>query len=186
MRGWYRAAMWEFLTSSTSPWWTGLMGAVIGGAISNLASRANEERKAKREANARWVSQVQELSTEVITLSLEIVNRVNDVRQQWRRSHELMPPTKSADRDARLDALMQEIWPLKVRMNGCTANLHILRAGSIAEAGDSLGGIVSRIGPTSEPEEWKASMADLVEAQKTFIDLVQELSSAPSHKALGK
>lgn len=80
--------MWEFLTSDSSPWWTGLLGVVLGAVFGLVGVRAADKRRFAREDRQRWDQPLLDATVGLLDL--------------WRVTLDRRPAKGHADNDERV------------------------------------------------------------------------------------
>lgn len=169
-------AFLDFLTSSTSPWWTTLVGVALG----YFFSRANESRKAKRDADQLWITNVQNLASDYVGVTLQYLQvMLTGVELFAKSSNGQSHKAELLDLDDRITALGLDILHGAVR-------LKMMRTGSIATQAATIQDATSHLefAMSFEQFDQKAqlindSIADLIEATEYLVD-------KPSKRVLGR
>jgi uncharacterized membrane-anchored protein YhcB (DUF1043 family) len=173
----------KFLTSDTSPWWTTLAGVALG----YFFSRANENTKAKREAQERWVSQIQNISADFVNMMTEVMRIKNVQRNAYIALSEKYSGVELNTKQTEFKrSAYIELDPVLLRTNDCVTRLSILNAGPISTAAKEHWDHLLTMKVTDTSKTYKEWFEEYRRLHKEFTATAQRLVPAKNHKQLSK
>jgi hypothetical protein len=144
---------WNFLTSETAPWWSALVGTVVGGVITYLTtSRATQQQREADRLKAederfhadkdRWRQETITLVSELMVANYQYLERILVSRRVLRSSFPRTPGTGTeAYRDytqLSADLVSSETLPMLSELQRLFSLFQVTAGGDIADAATNL------------------------------------------------
>lgn len=129
--------MWDFLTSDTAPWWTGLLGVVIGAVSGLIGTRAADRRRFEREDRRRFDDDIRSVHLRFYRAAARFTRRED---LTW---------SDDAERNVKVEALASSL----AAMSDAIAELNIVADNAILEKASETFGIAHDVKAAVEEGE---------------------------------
>lgn len=179
--------IWEFFTSDTAPWWSALLGTVIGGFITWLISRSsmkaqagNEQVKAEAareyDDRVRWRLEMSELIAELLSVHFQYMDRV--VRYQYDLAMKFggsdqFDFDKREVRDAIAETL-ERLAALNTDLRRLNARIQILSQGDLGVASQHLFDMSHKHNPGLPSAKFKANTTEAEESADLLMRVAKD------------
>lgn len=179
---------WTFVTTGTAPWWSALLGTIVGGIITYLTThRLSEKQRIADGIKAddvriqaekdKWRDETIALISELLVASYRYQDVTLRARRDLRAAHPQAPEPGTEERRAygrKIDELGDDVLSSLTEIRRITAMLQVISIGDIAVAAVRLMSALTEHAFELEEFDFQKSQLEAAGASGRLIQLAAE------------